>query len=96
MESEGISRWLDKAMEGEGVAGAVLVNSSTGLCLGARGVATEADATFLTVAARRSLDKRAIGAVAYRDFKVLLSQLDSGVLVAVFKERKAPEASDGS
>ncbi|KAH0545507.1 hypothetical protein FGG08_000335 [Glutinoglossum americanum] len=54
------------SMEGEGVAGAVLINSST-----ARGVATEADATFLTVAVRRSLDNRGIGAATYRDLCVL-------------------------
>ena len=38
-----------------------------------------------------------LGVWAHKRYsKVLLSQLDSGVLVAIFKERKAPEASDGS
>jgi hypothetical protein len=78
-------------------------------------MATEADATFLTVAARRSLDRRGIGAATYKDLcvlsslidfsrcmslmyysKVLLSQLESGVLVAIFKERKALEGVDGT
>lgn len=39
-------------------------------------MATEADATFLTVAARRSLDRRGIGAAMYKDLCVLSSLVD--------------------
>ncbi|RPB25840.1 hypothetical protein L211DRAFT_782529, partial [Terfezia boudieri ATCC MYA-4762] len=57
----------------------------------ARGKATESDSTYLTIAARTALDSKGVGAVAYKDSKVLLRKGQSGILVAVFKEKDTLE-----
>ncbi|KAI5785506.1 hypothetical protein DFH27DRAFT_261622 [Peziza echinospora] len=91
MDSTAVTKWLDSVMESSNITGALLVEFKTGLCLGARGKATEADATYLTVAARTALDSKGVGAVAYKDSKVLLRKGASGILVAVFKEKDTLE-----
>ncbi|KAG0125080.1 hypothetical protein HOY82DRAFT_581599 [Tuber indicum] len=53
----------------------------------ARGKATEDDAIYITVASRAALDVMGVGAVAYKDSKVILRKGGSGVLVAVYKEK---------
>ncbi|KAF8463529.1 hypothetical protein BDZ91DRAFT_309591 [Kalaharituber pfeilii] len=91
MDSVAVSKWLDSVMESSNITGALLVDPATGLCLGARGKATEADATYLTIAARTALDSKGVGAVAYKDSKVLLRKGKTGILVAVFKEKDTLE-----
>ncbi|CUS15760.1 unnamed protein product, partial [Tuber aestivum] len=106
MDPMAICRWLESVMEAQGVTGALLIDSSTGICLGgwfsrprtlsrdvltmvvetlAAGKATEDDATFLAVASRDALDGEGVGAVAFKDSRVMLKKGD-GVLVAVFKD----------
>ncbi|KAL0638578.1 hypothetical protein Q9L58_002304 [Maublancomyces gigas] len=84
MDPTAISRWLETVMSAPNVDGALLIEASSGICLGAAGKATEDDATFLTVASRSALDTDGVGAVAYKDSRVLLRKGEAGVLVAVF------------
>lgn len=86
MDPTAICRWLESVMEAQGVTGALLIDSSTGICLGAAGKATEDDATFLAVASRDALDGEGVGAVIFKDSRVMLKKGD-GVLVAVFKDQ---------
>ncbi|KAH0612726.1 uncharacterized protein H6S33_009106 [Morchella sextelata] len=85
MDPTAISRWLSQVMDTPNVNGALLVEASTGICLGASGKATEDDATYLVVASRDGLDADGVGAVVYKDSKVLIRKGD-GVLVAVFMD----------
>ena len=54
------------------VTGAILIDTSSGLCLGAIGDAREEDAAQLLIAARTACDDEGIGAVRVRGQKVLL------------------------
>jgi len=67
MNPSAVTKWLDGVMLTSNVTGALLIDASTGLCLGARGKATEEDATYITVASRAALDRKGVGAVAYKD-----------------------------
>lgn len=91
MDSAAVAKWLDTVMESSNITGALLIDFQSGLCLGARGKATESDSTYLTIAARTALDSKGVGAVAYKDSKVLLRKGLSGILVAVFKEKDTLE-----
>ncbi len=53
-------------MESPGVTGAILVDSSSGLCLGAAGKAIEEDAPALLIAGRRAVDTDGVGVVKVR------------------------------
>ncbi|PUU75116.1 hypothetical protein B9Z19DRAFT_1091091 [Tuber borchii] len=94
MDPTAVTKWLDNVMGASNVTGALLIDSQTGLCLGARGKATEDDATYITVASRAALDTKGVGAVAYKDSKVILRKGGSGVLVAVYKEKDLGESPD--
>ncbi|KAF3189372.1 hypothetical protein TWF106_007780 [Orbilia oligospora] len=71
MDAAGISKTLDAMMTSPHVIGALIIDSTSGLCLGSRGKATEADATYLTIAARSALKKDSIGAVLHKDSYVM-------------------------
>ncbi|KAL7266053.1 hypothetical protein RUND412_011415, partial [Rhizina undulata] len=67
MDATAVSRWINAVMAMPHVTGAILIDSSTGLCLGAAGKASEEDATFLTVASRSAMGPDGVGAVSYKD-----------------------------
>ncbi|RVD86595.1 uncharacterized protein DFL_004863 [Arthrobotrys flagrans] len=96
MDAAGISKTLDAMMTSPHVIGALIIDSTSGLCLGSRGKATEADATYLTIAARSALKKDSIGAVLHKDSKVLLRKGNNGVLVAIYKDKSAPDDTGSS
>ena len=60
----------------------------------ARGKATESDATYIAVASRTALDRNGVGAMAYKDCRVILRLGGSGVLVAVFKDPEGTEEEE--
>ncbi|KAL7273143.1 hypothetical protein RUND412_004016 [Rhizina undulata] len=93
MEPAAVNKWLDGVMAASNVTGALLIEVSTGICLGVRGNATEEDATYITVASRTALDSKGVGAVAYRDSKIILRRGGGGILVAVYKEKDSLEES---
>jgi hypothetical protein len=72
-------------METPAITGAILIDSSTGLCLGAAGHAKEEDAAVLAVASREACDEEGVGAVKVRGVRVVLRK-GKGVLVGIFRE----------
>lgn len=72
-------------MDASSVAGAILIDSKSGLCLGAIGKANQDDAAQLVVASRSACDAQGVGAVELRGSRVVL-RLGDGVLVGVWKE----------
>jgi hypothetical protein len=59
--------------------------------LTARGKASEEDAAYISVASKTALDKTGVGALAYKDSKVLLKKGGQGVLIAIYKEKDTLE-----
>jgi len=85
MDVTAVTRFLESLMETPAVTGAILIDSSTGLCLGATGHAKEEDAAVLAVASREACDEEGVGAVKVRGLRVVLRK-GKRVLVGVFKE----------
>lgn len=80
-----LTHWLCCRMDAPSVAGAILIDSKSGLCLGAIGKANQDDAAQLVVASRSACDAQGVGAVELRGSRVVL-RLGDGVLVGVWKE----------
>ncbi|KAI5838368.1 hypothetical protein DFP73DRAFT_599883 [Morchella snyderi] len=93
MEPQAVAKWLDCVMEASNVTGAMMIDMSSGHCLGARGKATEEDATYISVASRSALDPKGVGVVVYKDSKVILRKGNGFIMIAVFKEMDSLEES---
>lgn len=72
-------------MDAPSVTGAILIDSKSGLCLGAAGKANEDDAAQLVVASRSACDQQGVGIVELRGTRVVLKS-GEGVLVGIWKD----------
>jgi hypothetical protein len=87
MDPTAITRFLDNIMgtPNAHISGAILVDASSGLCLGAKGKAREDDAAQLTIASRTACDSMGVGVVTVRGERVVLKH-GKDVLVGVWKD----------
>ncbi|KAF8534281.1 hypothetical protein BDD12DRAFT_757020 [Trichophaea hybrida] len=84
MDPTAITRFLDSVMLTPSVSGAIIIDTKSGLCLGAVGKARDNDAPQLTVASWQACDNEGIGVVSLRRGMVMLRKGEN-VLVGVFK-----------
>ncbi|KAI5805116.1 hypothetical protein EDC01DRAFT_610201 [Geopyxis carbonaria] len=85
MDPVAIHRFLESVMEAPAVTGAILIDSASGLCLGAAGKAKEDDAPHLSIAAKTACDAQGVGIVKLRECKIVMRR-GEGVLVGVFRD----------